>query len=224
MKKLAVIIPNYNKALYLKQSLCSIFDQTYTNIEVFFRDDGSTDDSLDIMRYCPLPVTLSAGAVNKGVCHALNYMVDYVKGEGYDYFYIMASDDIVEPTILEKLVAMIDSEHDFYTCHAKMFGLEDKVFRSEPNLTLESFRKGSPLLTTGIYSVKMWKELGGRREDWRVTHDYEMFLRMFLRGYKHKVLDEVLYNWRNYEGQLSREYGNDIELRKKAFEINGVVW
>ena len=70
----------------------------------------------------------------------------------------------------------------------------------------------------------MWKELGGRREDWRLTHDYEFFVRMLKGGYDYKVVDEELYLWRNYQGQLSRTVADDNDLRKKAFEINGLNW
>ena len=220
--KLAVIMPNYNKGEFIPDAIKSIHNQSYKAEGFYIFDDGSTDNSVEIAK--SLGVSVFERAENKGVSYTLNRAVEYLNENEYTHFYIMASDDTIEPTLLEKLVAMIDKEHSFYTCHARMYGTVNKVFYSAKELSLKLFRKSSPLLTTGIYSIKMWNELGGRLEDWKLTHDYEFFLRMFIKGYKHRILDEILYNWRNYEGQLSRTVKDDRHLRQKAFEINGLKW
>ena len=53
MKKVNVLIPTYNGENYLRYQLDSIIDQNYKNIDVYIRDDGSTDNTLEIIKeYC----------------------------------------------------------------------------------------------------------------------------------------------------------------------------
>ena len=49
MIKLTIVIPNYNKSLYLEQMLDSVNNQLTEEVEVIFIDDCSTDNSVDIM-------------------------------------------------------------------------------------------------------------------------------------------------------------------------------
>lgn len=228
--KLALIIPNYNKGVYIKDMLLSVFSQTYKNFDIFIRDDGSTDNSVEIINEAinfwvkDFTVSLDVDVANRGVCFTLNRLVEKIRDLGYTHFYIMGSDDTLKVNAIERLVNEYAPEYDFITSYAKLNGIAQGTRYSEQNLSLDSFRNGSPLLTTGIYSVKMWVELGGRREDWKLTHDYEFFIRMFINGYKHKVVHEELYIWNNYDGQLSRTVSSDMNLRRKAFEINGLQW
>ena len=48
--KFSIIIPNYNKEEYVADTLDSIFNQTYKNIEVIVIDDASSDNSLEIIK------------------------------------------------------------------------------------------------------------------------------------------------------------------------------
>jgi glycosyltransferase involved in cell wall biosynthesis len=48
--KFSIIIPNYNKEEYVRETLESIFNQTYKNYEVIVIDDGSTDKSIEIIK------------------------------------------------------------------------------------------------------------------------------------------------------------------------------
>ena len=50
MKKVTVIMPNYNHAPYLKERMESIFSQNYPEFEIILLDDASTDDSAAILR------------------------------------------------------------------------------------------------------------------------------------------------------------------------------
>lgn len=223
----AVAIPNYNKALYIKECLSSVFAQTVP-VEVFFYDDGSDDDSIEIVkrykefRMCNIHIYRSLE--NRGTARTVNRLADKVSEEGFERMAIVASDDTIHPDFLKKLHSRMDQGNSFVTCHAQVHGSENRVFRSKPGLTLEKYKEDSYLLTAGLYSLKMWRELEGRREDWRLTHDYEFFVRMLKARYDYDVVDEILYYWRNYPEQQSRTIANDKHLRIKAYEINNLKW
>ena len=220
-----IAIPNYNKAQYLKECLDSILAQTVP-VEIYFYEDGSDDDSVQLVKdykdYHMCNIHIYHGKENMGVAYVVNRLASIVYEDGHKYFCIVASDDTIAPDFVQKLSDILPT--NFVTCNAKMYGVEDKVFVSYRNLTLEDYKSDSKLLTAGIYSVDMWNSLGGRREDWRLTHDYEFFVRMLRDGYDYDVVNEELYFWRNYDGQLSRQSLPEEWSRENAYKINNLKW
>ena len=100
----SVIIPVYNVEKYLRQCLDSVLAQTYTKYEVLLIDDGSTDSSADICReYCKKDSRFKLyQKQNGGASSARNHGLICAKG---DYLYFLDSDDYLQPTALEKMVA-----------------------------------------------------------------------------------------------------------------------
>lgn len=100
---ISIIVATYNRAELLKQSLTSIFNQTYSNFEVLIVDDGSTDNTEEMIRkdfnnpkirYFKLPENL-------GATNARNFGISKVAGE---YFMVWDSDDALYPNALEKVM------------------------------------------------------------------------------------------------------------------------
>lgn len=105
-----VVIPSYNHASYVKESIQSIIDQDYSNIELIIVDDGSKDNSIDVINemvaICQKRFTRFEfrHRPNKGLCATLNEALDWSKGE---YFSPIASDDIALPHKISFLVSKI---------------------------------------------------------------------------------------------------------------------
>lgn len=102
--KFSIIIPNYNKAEYIEQCLSSIYNQTLdkTHYEVIFIDDGSSDNSIEIVKKFFNNNNLTILYTNrKGAGGARNKGIDNSKG---DYLIFLDSDDYLNnDEILEKL-------------------------------------------------------------------------------------------------------------------------
>ena len=121
MKKVSVIMPNYNHAPYLKQRLDSILLQTYPEMEIILIDDASTDGSAAIMEeYAkdPRVKTFLRSETNSG-----NTFVQWERGikeATGDYVWIAESDDVAEPTLLARLVEAIEEKHATLAfCHSQ---------------------------------------------------------------------------------------------------------
>lgn len=95
MKKISIIIPCYNVAEYLPQCLDSIFNQTYKNIEIICVNDGSTDNTLDILNKYKLNDNrvVVVDQENSGASAARNHGLNYVTG---DYIMFVDSDDWID--------------------------------------------------------------------------------------------------------------------------------
>lgn len=113
---ISIIIPVYNSEAYIHQCLESIINQTFKNFEVILVDDGSTDGSLDILKYysnkyeniCYLTQN------NKGAGAARNLAFNNCKGE---YIVYVDSDDYLEATYLEEMLSKIEKTNsDIVIC------------------------------------------------------------------------------------------------------------
>lgn len=107
MPKISVIIPVYNVEWYLRESIDSLLDQTYSDFEVLCVDDGSTDGSLDILkeyslRDCRLHI-LSGEHKNAGA--ARNVGLRHATG---DWLFFFDSDDVLSPYAFETLLKIAE--------------------------------------------------------------------------------------------------------------------
>jgi|TARA_B110000495_G_C23011317_1_gene598199 glycosyltransferase involved in cell wall biosynthesis len=96
----SVIIPVYNSAQFLKESLESVINQTYSNIEIICVNDGSTDNSLKILQQYSDKITI-VSQENHGLASALNLGICTMKGIWFKWF---SPDDVMFPYAIETLV------------------------------------------------------------------------------------------------------------------------
>lgn len=125
-RKFSVIIPNYNKGFYVKRCLDSILEQTYTNYEIIFIDDMSTDNSLEIARktiQTPHQIVelkskrLNGGARNEGIIRATG-----------DYIICIDSDDFFKDNhVFEDINNAIDNEDVLFLGYDTYFGNSSSI-------------------------------------------------------------------------------------------------
>ncbi|MDO7488042.1 glycosyltransferase [Peribacillus frigoritolerans] len=100
--KVTVGISVYNNEKTIKYAINSILNQSYTNWELIIIDDGSTDNSLEIIRsYKDERIKVFTDGKNKGLITRLNQMINLCQT---DFFFRMDSDDIMHPERIRKQV------------------------------------------------------------------------------------------------------------------------
>jgi len=104
MPKVSVIIPTYNRAHLVAETIQSVLAQTYRDYEIIVIDDGSTDNTADIIAGFPVRYLRQD---NQGVSAALNKGIEIARGE---YITFLGSDDILLDKALEKGLKVLD-EH-----------------------------------------------------------------------------------------------------------------
>lgn len=109
--KITVGIPNYNGAKYLKYAIESVLCQTYTDYELIITDDGSIDNSGEIIQeYRNHPrVRIILSSDNRGLSYRLNEQISLAEGQ---YFCRMDADDIMMPDRLEKQLCYLEKNQD----------------------------------------------------------------------------------------------------------------
>ena len=106
----SVVMPVYNGSKYLKEAIDSILNQTFTNFELIIINDGSTDNSEDIIfSYQDRRIYYLKNEHNKGICITLNRGLDNARGK---YIARMDCDDISMPQRLAKQVNYLERHRD----------------------------------------------------------------------------------------------------------------
>ncbi len=111
MKKVNVLLSSYNGADHIKEQIDSILNQTYDNIELYVRDDGSTDGTLDILKEYEADgkLVLEQGK-NVGFIKSFLWLVRHC-GEA-DYYAYADQDDVWFPDKISMAVEMLDKEEN----------------------------------------------------------------------------------------------------------------
>lgn len=199
---ISVLIASYNRAHFLEQCLKSVKDSTFKDVEIVLVDDGSTDDS---HRFA-LEVDTYLRTAHKGISHARNKAMMLAKGER---FFILDSDDWIEPTLLEKVNAEID--------HGAAIAFSDLVVHDGDTKTaLQMYKQDQRDCVRG-------KKIphGSMLFDWRNTFpaqydetldsavDYDFLLQLLTDNPRLGHVQEPLYNYRRHSSQ---EWGSQRQL------------
>ena len=98
--KVSVVIPVYNSEKYLSESIESVLNQTYSNIEIIAVDDGSTDKSQEILKQYSDKIKIISHS-NQGLAASLNIAIKKIEGKWFKW---LSPDDILYPNAIEILL------------------------------------------------------------------------------------------------------------------------
>ena len=114
-KTVSVIIPAYNARSFIDRCLCSVLNQTYSALQIIAINDGSTDNTLDVLNAYAQKDSriLVIDQDNIGVAATRNVGLENAKGE---YILYIDSDDWIERDAIEKLVFGMNEDIDIVFC------------------------------------------------------------------------------------------------------------
>lgn len=140
--KLSIIVPVYNVEKYLKKCLDSLINQTLAEIEIICVNDGSTDNSLNILQeYSQKDKRVKIiNKENSGLGFARNVGIEHAQG---DYIGFVDSDDWVSPEMYEKMYENAKkNDSDMVICQAYLFDDETHEIKdNEPIFNLDCFNE-----------------------------------------------------------------------------------
>ncbi|MBU1995244.1 glycosyltransferase family 2 protein, partial [bacterium] len=109
--KVSVAINNYNYGKFIVECIESVLHQTYQNIEIIVVDDGSTDDSLEILasRYKNNPRIQIVSKKNAGQLSAFNEALKHITGE---IVFFLDADDLYKKNYIETILKVYKENQD----------------------------------------------------------------------------------------------------------------
>jgi glycosyltransferase involved in cell wall biosynthesis len=212
---ISVIIPVYNSAEFLKESLESVINQTYQNIEIICINDGSTDNSNEILEFYSDKITILSQK-NQGLASALNVGIKQMQGKLFKWF---SPDDLMFPNSISLLVDEYDKGDKNTIIYSNWNVIDSngkyiRYFQESNYNDLSKFDFNIRLLDGQQINVNtslipydiIKKGLVFSNLDDPVTIDYDFFLRCgILYETKFHLISKPLIQYRIHSNQLSHK-------------------
>ena len=220
---ITICTPVYNQEKFVEETLESVKAQTFTDFEVVIVDDGSKDNSRQVIEpYLADPRFIYVYQENAGVGAARNVAIARARGE---WFCHLDGDDLFTPDALETFVRLAKSAPDlnFVYGNMEMFSpdgtkrtaLTPDFFGSGDIRHLIYSKYGYPTASVMVRTEKL-RQIGGYKTDLPLLEDYDMYLRYAHSGLNAASEDKVVALYRVLHGGKT---SNLVRASKFAAEI-----
>ncbi len=217
--KISICIPTYNRKNYLKETLKSIFLQTYKDYEVVIVDDGSTDGTEEMLKKGEYPIRYYWQR-NAGDAAARNKLIELARGQ---YISFIDSDDLLPPDAIELMVSAVPDGAENVVVYGPYTAIDEygNVCRRKRKrlysgfITQHLFENILVHSCGSMFPTKILHEAGGFDESLPVCSDYDLWLRLSLK-YRFVAINKAMFKRRRHSGNLSQmTYANS----KTEFEV-----
>ncbi|MGA2670059.1 MAG: glycosyltransferase [Dehalococcoidia bacterium] len=213
MPKVSVIIPSYNGARFISEAIQSVIDQSFTDFEIIIVDDGSTDNTSEVVKGFKDPRIRYIYQENRGLPAARN---SGILASGAEYIALLDSDDKWLPGKLELQVKAIESAPQVGVVYCDVYN-----FDSESGTIIGTFFKELPFSpprgrvlsqfiqhyfghpSTLLIRRNVFAQVGMFDETLRSCEDEDMLFRM-ASYFEFEVVPLPLLMYRVHAGQMSR--------------------
>ncbi|MGM1034211.1 MAG: glycosyltransferase [Bacillota bacterium] len=219
--KVSIIIPFYNCS-YVDQAIQSALNQTYKNVEVILVDDGSTNFTEKIS---PFKEDICyVRKENGGTATALNRGISTATGE---YIAWLSSDDHFLPEKISKQISfMLNHNADASFTNYDIIDENNQVLIPCCGMRFSNIADiySAFLLynvvngCTVVIKKEIFESVGYFAPAYRYTHDYEMWFRLLVSGYKMHYIDEVLTKFRTHQESGTRKYHAEMLKEMSTIE------
>jgi glycosyltransferase involved in cell wall biosynthesis len=204
----SVIIPTFNRAEWLAESIGSVLKQTYPHLELIIVDDGSTDHTSRVVRAFGKAVTY-LWVAHQGVSAARNRGVQAAHGPLIAF---LDSDDVWQPGKVAAQVALLQRQPEVEVCYTDEIWIRHGV-RVNPKQIHQKhsgllFEPSLPRCIISPSSImlrrSLWERLGGFDERLPACEDYDLWLRMTVRVPVVLIPEPLIFKRGGHADQLSR--------------------
>lgn len=219
-----VITVVLNGARHLEQTIRSVLDQGYADIEYLILDGGSTDGTLEIISRYEDQIDYWVSEPDAGIYDAMNKGLALARGE---LIVLINADDYFEPNAFQQVVAVFrgsDRNAIIYghtRLHQEDLGLEYILPAHEQHWKGMGFTHSAMFVPRAVY-----RKLGGYDCRYTLAADYDFLLRALRDGVPTRPVDAVLNNYRNTglsASNLARVLGEMRVINRKHFSLFSVA-
>ena len=206
MPKVSICIPTYNRKNYLRETLESVFAQTYKNYEVVVVDDGSTDGTEQMIKQSNYPIRYF-WQKNQGEPSARNKLLKLAEAE---YITFIDSDDLLFPDAVEELVNLVEYNGSNVVAYSSYVGIDErgKEVKRKPhklpsgNIAADLFEYIHVHSCGTMCRKKLLDEAGGFDVSLPVCSPYALWLELSLK-YEFISAGRPTFKRRRHSGNLS---------------------
>tara|TARA_B100001121_G_C18586602_1_gene572400 strand:- start:195 stop:899 length:705 start_codon:yes stop_codon:yes gene_type:complete len=193
---ISIIMSSFNSEKTIEESILSILNQDYKNIEFLIADDGSTDNTLKIIKKLKendQRIKIIENTKNVGLTKSLNQLLKISNGR---YIARQDSDDLSFPNRLTRQINFLKrTNSEIVTSRAIIKDKEEKIPKYSyllPNKLVMKYK--NPFIHGTLFVDKnVFEEVGGYDENFYFAQDYKFYIDCFKHGKKIRIINEVLY-------------------------------
>ena len=233
-KLVSVLVITYNSEKYVIETLNSIKNQTYNNLELIISDDNSQDNTINLCEHWVnenksffKKINIVRSPINTGITKNINRGFSRCSGE---YIKPIAGDDLLFSDCIEKSINFCLENHlefiygkvmPFYNkigdADKKLKYIEEKnhqFFLLDGRKQYRELLKRFPIFTNGLFlSKKFYNMIGGFDENYEMMEDYPFLLKIVLMGMKINFLNDYTVAYRVRE-KNERVFFKDTKRNK----------
>lgn len=204
MIKVSIIVPVYNVEKYLTRCLESLVNQTEKDIEIIIVNDGSPDNSQEIIDQYTKKYSFIKSYIkeNGGLSDARNYGLERAKGQ---YIMFIDSDDYIEKQMVEKMLQCAQkNKSDIVVCNImdeyEKTGTAKEYFNYIPKETTNIFENKQILFNrfaawNKLYNKNLFKSKDMRFEKGKIYEDLRLILKLYIKSEKISYVKDSLYHY-----------------------------
>jgi len=231
----SIVTPSFNQMQFLEQTIRSVLNQSYDNIEYVVIDGGSTDGSVDVLGRYSHKLTYWVSEPDQGPADACNKGFQHTNGEILGY---LNSDDVLLPHAVETVVRVFMAKPSVDVVYGDVYIID------ENNRVLQKMFSASffnpYLYVLGGFDIaqqatfwhrSLFESVGEFNPRNKTCWDAELWVDMALQGAKFRHVNQFLAGFRHHpasismSGRLASEYWKDRErLFQKVFGRSPTAW
>jgi glycosyltransferase involved in cell wall biosynthesis len=214
--RISIITPSYNQAQYLEETILSVLNQGYPNLEYIVIDGGSTDNSVEIIKKYEQHISYWVSEKDAGQSDAINK--GFAKATG-DILAWLNSDDLYLPRVLHFVAEQLDSAKAEFLFADSIHMREEKRLKVYGSNVVRSHQMHNLLLIdyiiqpSSFWTRKAWEVTGVLDQTLHYAFDWEWFIRAKLAGVDFKPRTRALSIYRIHSIQKTGT-GGDSRLNE----------
>jgi len=208
MSTVSVAIPCYNQGAFIDETVDSVLNQTFQDLEIIIVNDGSIDeDTIRILENYNKPKTQVLHTSNQGLAAARNNGIKKSKGK---YILPLDADDKIGPSYLEKAVEILDKNEKIgiVYCEAEFFG--DRNGRwTLPVYQFPRILINNMIFCSGVFRKSDWDRTDGYRSNIPGWEDHDFWLSIIELEKEVYRIPETLFFYRQHMGSMRQIWARE---------------
>lgn len=218
--KISIITPSYNQGQFIEQTILSVLDQNYPNLEYIIIDGGSSDQTVEIIQKYEQGITYWVSEKDRGQSHAINKGLYRATGDIINW---LNSDDYYEPESLFKIAEAFQRKKGIQA----VLGCTRIVGTAKERLSKTEFRKNDQYYNFSkalieqpatFFSKEFYGAIKEVNEKLHLAMDLELWLRFLLTHDDEMIqqIDSILVNFREHEDSKTVNFRRKMVVERAS--------
>lgn len=222
--KISIVTPSFNQGRFIEETILSVLNQNYPNLEYIIIDGGSKDETVDVIRRYEDRLAYWTSEKDRGQVHAINKGIEKATG---DIFAFINSDDVYLPGTFSAVADYFEAnpQSEWVCGDTIMFG-EGHPTEMIPTVVPKSAAHALSWAYTASQPGHFWKReliTGGFDESWPYDFDHDLYVRLLLAGHncEHIPLPFAAYRLHAVSKTVAEGHHQIAEFERSAEYYEG---